>query len=58
MRRISGGQAELAAGALRQDRAGKEDIEESPSTERPFPRALAIALLLSVMQSEPCKQIK
>lgn len=29
-----------------------------PSTEGPFPRALALALLPSVMQSEPCRQIK
>lgn len=58
MRGINGGQAELAAGALCQDCVRKEGIEKSPSTESPFPRAHAIALLPSVMQSEPCRQIK
>lgn len=58
MQGINGGQAELAAGTLCQDCAGKEGIEKSPSTESPFPRALAIALLPRVMQSEPCRQIK
>lgn len=55
---ISGGQAELAVGAHCQDCGGKEGIEESLTTEVPFPRALAIALLASVTQSGHCRQIK